>query len=615
MKKIFKLKFLVFVLIALVVLITTTTIVFADAVKTLKIGKAGDITWFLSQALFGDGSYDANYQVTILPTSLSNRGGIIVSATSSSAAAGYFSNANGYGLLVNQGNVGIGTTVPLSKLSIQGTAGSANIFTIASSTGANLLTVTKDGNVGIGTTTPNSLLHLYKNISGTNAEIAIQSGNGTTVQDKWAIYQDQVAGGLRFWNNNINALTILKNGNVGIGTTTPGYKLDISDTENAAMIRLENKNALRKYTGLRLDRNGLAEKWFIGMNDGDDKLRIRATGTTDVLTIDSSTGNVGIGTTTPSQKLEINGIAKMTGFQLGNSATTGQVLTTNASGVGTWQSSAGTSFANPTASIVLTAVNGSAATAMRSDAAPALSQSIIPTWTSTHTFSNSSYSALFTGGDVGIGTTEPSQKLDVQGGNINTSGNLLASGMLTVSGAGNSSISGNVGIGTTMPSAKLTVVADANTGAGNEFQICKNGTCCPIWKDCDLDGKTWGSGDCDESCSTCYFGSTAYTAAPDGKDQNCNGFVDEGCGEPERTIRNSASGLSCTARCEPTGQTCKKIYISTGDNSYWGEWGNPYCGNTVGTCSTVMSNVGRECWLSVSEWSDCVCNSVNNQCR
>jgi hypothetical protein len=43
-------------------------------------------------------------------------------------------------------------------------------------------------------------------------------------------------------------------------------------------------------------------------------------------------------------------------------------------------------FANPSASIGLTAVNGSATTAMRSDAAPALSQAIVPTWTAQHTF-------------------------------------------------------------------------------------------------------------------------------------------------------------------------------------------------------------------------------------
>lgn len=43
-------------------------------------------------------------------------------------------------------------------------------------------------------------------------------------------------------------------------------------------------------------------------------------------------------------------------------------------------------FANPSASVGLAAVNGAAATAMRSDAAPALSQAIAPTWTATHIF-------------------------------------------------------------------------------------------------------------------------------------------------------------------------------------------------------------------------------------
>lgn len=55
----------------------------------------------------------------------------------------------------------------------------------------------------------------------------------------------------------------------------------------------------------------------------------------------------------------------------------------------TWQTLPGsfTGFANPTASVGLAAVNGAATTAMRSDAAPALSQAIVPTWTAQHIFS------------------------------------------------------------------------------------------------------------------------------------------------------------------------------------------------------------------------------------
>lgn len=45
--------------------------------------------------------------------------------------------------------------------------------------------------------------------------------------------------------------------------------------------------------------------------------------------------------------------------------------------------------ANPTALVGLTAVNGSATTWMRSDGAPAIDQTIAPTWTASHTFTKS----------------------------------------------------------------------------------------------------------------------------------------------------------------------------------------------------------------------------------
>lgn len=57
-------------------------------------------------------------------------------------------------------------------------------------------------------------------------------------------------------------------------------------------------------------------------------------------------------------------------------------------------------FANPAATIGLTAVNGSATTAMRSDAAPALSQAINPTWSGTHIFSNPPQEPAYTVGTL-----------------------------------------------------------------------------------------------------------------------------------------------------------------------------------------------------------------------
>lgn len=70
----------------------------------------------------------------------------------------------------------------------------------------------------------------------------------------------------------------------------------------------------------------------------------------------------------------------------------GEFLTTNGS-VASWAAitgSGGSSGANPTASVGLTAVNGSAGTFLRSDGAPALSQSITPVWTGQHKFTSSS---------------------------------------------------------------------------------------------------------------------------------------------------------------------------------------------------------------------------------
>jgi hypothetical protein len=66
-------------------------------------------------------------------------------------------------------------------------------------------------------------------------------------------------------------------------------------------------------------------------------------------------------------------------------------------------------FANPSASIGLSAVNGSATTAMRSDAAPALNQAITPTWTGQHTFKFSdsgtnAFTDVFTVGHNSSGT-------------------------------------------------------------------------------------------------------------------------------------------------------------------------------------------------------------------
>jgi hypothetical protein len=63
--------------------------------------------------------------------------------------------------------------------------------------------------------------------------------------------------------------------------------------------------------------------------------------------------------------------------------------------------------ANPTGSIGLAAVNGASANFIRADGAPALSQSISPTWTGNHIFQPSSGNTVFTAGNVGVNSSSP----------------------------------------------------------------------------------------------------------------------------------------------------------------------------------------------------------------
>ncbi len=71
-------------------------------------------------------------------------------------------------------------------------------------------------------------------------------------------------------------------------------------------------------------------------DDGASSLNFKIQGDTNRMTILSG-GNVGIGTTSPVEKLDIAGTAQMTGFKMPTGAATGYVLTSDASGVGTWQ--------------------------------------------------------------------------------------------------------------------------------------------------------------------------------------------------------------------------------------------------------------------------------------
>jgi hypothetical protein len=98
------------------------------------------------------------------------------------------------------------------------------------------------------------------------------------------------------------------------------------------------------------------------------------------------------------QVLTVASLASGTNVYFSTNAA-GQLLVNAANSSG----GSGGGVANPTALVGLTAVNGTATTAIRSDGAPALSQAIAPTWTGVHVF------AATVGTPVSIDFTSASQ--------------------------------------------------------------------------------------------------------------------------------------------------------------------------------------------------------------
>ena len=146
----------------------------------------------------------------------------------------------------------------------------------------NKFIVEDSGDVGIGVTTATTKLHIGgtapgdsiirqdSTVSGTNWEI------GERAAGKWQIFEDD--------GDSIVA-TFMSSGNVGIGTTGPTEKLDVSGTAivRSTLFTVGNVHGFTSTYGA---------SFFI--NNGGGTTYFNATG-----------GNVGIGTTGPTAKLQI----------------------------------------------------------------------------------------------------------------------------------------------------------------------------------------------------------------------------------------------------------------------------------------------------------------------
>ena len=170
-----------------------------------------------------------------------------VGITTASPDAGLHVNSNAY---VNT-DFRVGTSIVMNDTDGQITAGSfvgngSGLSNVNSDSGlwtgagtGNVYLSTSTHNVGIGTSEPNKKLHIYTDTGEGNTQLHLESADRySTIQmldDNGAILFGNDRGAMRFITGydtylagGSEAMRILGNGNVGIGTNDPGEKLQVN---------------------------------------------------------------------------------------------------------------------------------------------------------------------------------------------------------------------------------------------------------------------------------------------------------------------------------------------------------------------------------------------------
>ncbi len=353
------------------------------------------------------------------------------------------------------GNVGIGITSPAYKLDVDGSVnattyyGDGSNLTGISGTTDNDWTINGDdiyhevGDVGIGTTTPLRRLHVYDGPSGAptpssesillvenddsaclnfltpNTEAGvIRFGDTDDYAEGWISYLHS-SDVLMFATKDVTSMVLNDDGYLGIGTSAPERRLHVYNGSagfetahsNAELVIEDDDNAFINFMtpdteiqGILFGVPGNTAAGQIWYDHSTDKMRFDTNGAARMYI--ASDGNVGIDEYSPAYKLDVNGAIDATTYYGDGSNLTG--------------------------------INDA-------------------DWTIS---SNNMYSAV--SGNVGIGTSSPVNKLDVEGRMaVGTS----YSGTSTAPSNG-MIVEGTVGVGTSSPSTnyKLEVLGGGSYG-------------------------------------------------------------------------------------------------------------------------------------------------------
>ena len=241
-------------------------------------------------------------------------------------------------------NVGINTTLPAEKLEVAGnirtnvsngggfmlTGASASGLVRNGGTGLSLRTNTTDrltidstGNVGIGTTSPSGsgwdessrILHIYQN-NTSGALLRLQSSNTNAVlntgDNQFSLFTTS-ASDIRLGTGGSEKMRITSTGNVGIGTSSPAALVHISQAGANTTLRVGNNGAYDQFVYF----NGNND-WSLGMDYSNSNAFVLSNsssiGTDDRIVVTTS-GNVGISDSSPSYILDVNNTSSRVRFK------------------------------------------------------------------------------------------------------------------------------------------------------------------------------------------------------------------------------------------------------------------------------------------------------------